>query len=78
MAKDHALWMQATKITYLFLVSCTIKYANYLVSWKVKKASGKAGSSLIRRHFISEAISPVRSEKKVQEQKPTSPVYSEH
>jgi hypothetical protein len=41
------------------------------------KANGKGGSSLSRFHFIAEAISPVRSEKKEQEQKPTTPVYSE-
>jgi hypothetical protein len=35
MAKDHALIMQASKNTYLFVESCNIKYAIYRVGWRV-------------------------------------------
>jgi hypothetical protein len=41
------------------------------------KASGKGGVPLSWCHFIAEATSPVRSEKKEQEQKPTTPAHSE-
>jgi hypothetical protein len=44
---------------------------------EVIKACGKGGFSLSRRHFIAEATSPVRSENKEQEQKPTTPAHSE-
>ncbi len=35
MAKDYALMTQALKNTYLFLVSCEIKYATYIASWRL-------------------------------------------
>ncbi len=34
-AKDYALMMQALKNTYLFVVSCEIKYTTYVVSWRL-------------------------------------------
>jgi hypothetical protein len=35
MAKDHALMMQALKNIYLFVVSCNVKYAIYIVDWRL-------------------------------------------
>jgi hypothetical protein len=32
LAKDYALMMQALKNTYLFVVSCEIKFATYIAS----------------------------------------------
>ncbi len=41
------------------------------------KPVAKGGLSLSRRHFIAETTSPVRSENKEQEQKPTTTAHSE-
>jgi len=44
---------------------------------EVIKACGEGGFFLSWHHFIAEAISPVRSENKNKEQKPTTPAHSE-
>ncbi len=36
------------------------------------------GGNFLRRHFIAETTSPVRSLNKEQEQKPNTPAHSEH
>jgi hypothetical protein len=75
MAKDHALWMQASRNTFLFVVKDQI--CNLYSGLEGIKASRKGGSSLSGHHFIAEATSPVRSVKKEQEKKPTTPAHSE-
>ncbi len=65
MAKDYALMMQALKTP---------------TWWDVRSNTSQrkgGGSFLSRCHFIAEATSPVRSEKKEQEHKPTTPARSE-
>ncbi len=71
--------MQVSKNTNLFMASCEIKYATYIVGWSLEviKACGKGAFSLRWRHFIAETTPPVRSEKKNREKKPTTPAHSE-
>ncbi len=68
LAKDYALMMQALKNTYLFVVSCEIKFATYIASWRLQKpvARGEASSvgvtSLQRQHLLLGARTKKRTE----------------
>jgi hypothetical protein len=37
MRRPHTLVMQVSKITYLFVVEHGIKYATYIVNWRLYK-----------------------------------------
>jgi hypothetical protein len=69
--------MQVSNNIYLFVVSCEIKYATYIVAggykspWPGGAASSVGVISLQRQHLLWR----VRTKNKVQ--KPTTPTYSE-
>ncbi len=59
MRRPHILVMQVSKITYLFVADFGIKYATYIVNWRLKKPVAR-GNSLSQRHLIPKATSPMR------------------
>jgi hypothetical protein len=52
--KFYAMGMKVSNNMYLFVMSCEIKYATYIV--EVIKAHGEGGSFLSWHHFNAEAI----------------------
>jgi hypothetical protein len=68
---------QVLKNIYLFVVDVVDQICHLYSELEVIKACGEGGSFLSRCNFIAEATSPVRSKKKEQEQKPTTPARSE-
>jgi hypothetical protein len=66
MAWDHALKMQTSNKINIFMASCNIKDAIYIVEMEPTKASLGEGDCLSRLQNIAEATSPVINKKGVQ------------
>jgi hypothetical protein len=68
--------MQTLKDIYLFTTSCNIKYATYIVDWRIDiKAAREGGVLLSRLQNIAEATPPARNRK--EGKKPTTLVCCE-
>jgi hypothetical protein len=68
------LKMQTLNNIYLFIASCDIKYATYIVELEAIKASAGRGILLSQLQNIAEATSPARSKKGEQEAEHSSPL----